>query len=1083
LVCRTVIYHGRSHLCLALAVAACTAVITGALTVGDSMRHTLRTLTDQRLGKVRYALLTGGRLFRGEVAKATGSVPVLRLPGIVTTGDGARRVNGVQVLGVDSRFAGLALAPGFPELTDGLVALNMALARRLGVQVGDELIVRMAKPALTGELAWDPKGETSRSFRARVQAIVRDDQAGRFTLENTQVPPLNAYVALPAMQAVLESPDRVNLLLAGPESGASPQKLNDALGKAWALPDRGLTLAELPRGAGFELRSRDVFLGPEVERAARGVPFRANGVFSYLVNKISFGNKATPYSFVAGLEHLPAGMNVAADEVAITDWLAEDLAVTNGAAVTFKYFVLGPLRALIETSAVFRVGCVVPLKDVADPTLMPEMPGMAESPSCRDWESGVPIDLASLRPKDEEYWETWRGAPKAFIHLEAARAMWSNPWGSLTSIRYPPAAGEPGGLEAQLAAALSENDRPLFKPVRDEARQAWSQSLDFGQLFLGLSLFLVVSTVCMMGLLFRLVAGQQIEQAGLLMAVGIGSQLAHGWLMVGTMLTAMIGGAFGLPVGLLYARGLLAWFESLWRPAGTLELLFRINAFPLAVAWGAAVALALGSARFMVWRLRGQPIRGMLDTVEGEDSCRHRRGRHLMGMVWAGLALVVAGVAAWKGRGADSAQKVAFFFLSGACLLALGMETLRWFVDTWGMRRTNQLTDIADLARRNAGRHPGRSMLISGMVACAVFLLVVVVLFQPHEANPRSTTSGTGGYSLMMETDVPISADLNSPAGRRAYGLTEGELEGVGVFGIWVRPGDDAGCGNLSRAQEPRLLGVDAEGLAKRGAFSFLKTIPVKDGASPWLLLEADPGSDVVPAFADENTLMWGLGKSLGDELEYRDERGRPFRVRFVGLLANSVLQGGVLISGRAMRDRYPSIVGQNLFLMDVPEGAEGRVADRVGRQLRDEGAAMTVCATRLAEGGAVTVLYLKLFQTLGGLGLLLGVGVVALVVIRNAWDRQGELALLRAVGFSRRDVAGVLVGEQVWLVGWGMAVGVLAALAAVGPVLDTSRLLSALWPGLPLMLVAVAAGGVGASALAAWAVTRSTPLDALRKE
>jgi ABC-type antimicrobial peptide transport system permease subunit len=127
--------------------------------------------------------------------------------------------------------------------------------------------------------------------------------------------------------------------------------------------------------------------------------------------------------------------------------------------------------------------------------------------------------------------------------------------------------------------------------------------------------------------------------------------------------------------------------------------------------------------------------------------------------------------------------------------------------------------------------------------------------------------------------------------------------------------------------------------------------------------------------------------------------------------------------------------------------------------------------------------MYLKLFQTLGGLGLLLGVGVVALVVVRNAWDRQGELALLRAVGYSRRDVAGLLVWEQVWLVGRGMVVGVVAALLVVAFVLDASRLLAAWWPGPVIMLVMVATGGILASALAAWAVTGSTPWNALRRE
>ncbi len=1084
LIFRTVAFYWRSHLCLALAVAACTAVVAGALAVGDSMRHTLQTLAAQRIGRIGYALSAGGRLFRQDLADKTATVPVLSLPGIAVSADGTRRVNGIHVLGVDSRFAGLAPSPGFPVLKDGTAALNVALAGRLGAQIGDEILVRVAGAQLAGELAWVPANETARSFHARVLAIIPDDQLGRFALENTQAPPLNVYIGLSNLQETLATPGQVNLLLAGPEAGA-PAMLNAALEKAWSLPDMGLSLVELAGRNTFELRSRNIFLNATVERAAFAVSSQAVGVISYLVNDLSAGSHATPYSFVAGLDPPPPGIRVAPGELVVTDWLAEDLELTNGAAVTMKFFVMGPLRTLIETSAVFRVGNVVPLMDCADPTLMPEMPGVSESASCRDWDSGVPINLARIRPKDEAYWETWRGAPKAYIDLETARSLWSNRWGSLTSIRYPATAGVQADLEKRLATELGKSDRPAFVSVRDAARKSWSHSMDFGQLFLGLSVFLVVSTVCMMALLFRLVAEQRIEQAGLLSAVGIERWAAHGWLVAGSLLASAAGGAIGLPAGLLYAGGLLRWFETLWQPAGTLDLIFTVKAASLGIAWGTAFMLALGTAWGTARRFREKPIRALLDRLQLEDSCRRRRVRHLLWLCGAGLALAMAGLAAWKGRGADSAEKVGFFFVSGACLLILGVGALRWFVDTWGMSHPARLIDRADLARRNAGRHPGRSVLIAGTLACAVFLLVVVVLFQPRETDPKARQSGTGGYGLMIETVVPISTDLNSPAGRKAYGLGERELEGVRFLGFRIRPGDDAGCGNLGRAQEPRLLGVDPEVLRARGAFTFLKVLPGSPlkGGEPWSLLTVDYGADVVPAVADETTLMWGLGKAVGDELTAVDESGHSFRLRVVGMLENSILQGSFVIAEEALARRYPSIAGHSLFLADIPAGQEEALADLLGRRIRDEGAAVTSCARRLAEGGAVTVMYLKLFQALGGLGLLLGVVVVALVVVRNAWERRGELALLRAVGYSRSDVAGLLVGEQVWLVGWGLAVGVVAALAAVGPVLDLGQLLSALWPGLALMLGAVAAGGMAASILAAWAVTRSSPVKALREE
>jgi hypothetical protein len=60
-------YHRRIHVAVALGVAAGTAVLTGALVVGDSMRGSLRRLTLERLGRIELALVTD-RFFRAELA-------------------------------------------------------------------------------------------------------------------------------------------------------------------------------------------------------------------------------------------------------------------------------------------------------------------------------------------------------------------------------------------------------------------------------------------------------------------------------------------------------------------------------------------------------------------------------------------------------------------------------------------------------------------------------------------------------------------------------------------------------------------------------------------------------------------------------------------------------------------------------------------------------------------------------------------------------------------------------------------------------------------------------------------------------
>ncbi len=63
---RSLAYYWRSNLAVALGVAAATAVLTGALIVGDSMRASLRSLTIERLGKIDELLVSQG-FFRAEL--------------------------------------------------------------------------------------------------------------------------------------------------------------------------------------------------------------------------------------------------------------------------------------------------------------------------------------------------------------------------------------------------------------------------------------------------------------------------------------------------------------------------------------------------------------------------------------------------------------------------------------------------------------------------------------------------------------------------------------------------------------------------------------------------------------------------------------------------------------------------------------------------------------------------------------------------------------------------------------------------------------------------------------------------------
>ena len=308
-----------------------------------------------------------------------------------------------------------------------------------------------------------------------------------------------------------------------------------------------------------------------------------------------------------------------------------------------------------------------------------------------------------------------------------------------------------------------------------------------------------------------------------------------------------------------------------------------------------------------------------------------------------------------------------------------------------------------------------------------------------------------------------------------------------------VRDGDEASCLNLNRAQEPRILGVAPGLLAKRGAFTFAQAARRLSRSDGWNLLASEtradsdeaavggiPDDDIVPAIGDQASIVWALGKKVGDTIPLVDERGRPFRIRLVAAVANSILQGNLVIAEDEFVKRFPGVAGYRMFLIDAPSNRIDQVSSELTRGLQDLGLELTPASERLAAFNAVQNTYLGTFQVLGGLGLLLGSLGLGVVVLRNVFERRGEYALLLAVGWERRPLRRLVTIEHAALLLAGLAVGVCAALVAVLP--------SVLGPGtevpyrtLAWTLAGVLVNGFVWTWLATLAALRGDALEVLR--
>ncbi|MCY3021199.1 MAG: FtsX-like permease family protein, partial [Planctomycetota bacterium] len=597
LILRGLAFHWRAHLAAGLASAVGTAVLVGALLVGDSVRYSLRAMAVERLGLVNNAILGGDRFFRADLAqrmnddemRGTGTTrpphfeAMIVVPGVCIHDTSGALAGQVRILGVLPDFSMVGAHWPREALNPGDVFLNEQLATALNAKAGDVVRLRVGKPNLLSlEAPTGPKEAKSAVLRATVRAVLPDRGLGRFSFDANQIAPPNAYVPLAELQEKLEQKGRANVLLsmhAMPGTNEVPRTLREC----WSLDDAQLRLRADEKLGFIELTTPRVFLDAAVSDALLNhKPETTNqkptAVLTYFVNAIRANGKETPYSMVTAGEAPLVPADLKEGEILLNDWTADDLGTKPGDKVELEYFTVGLARKLETHKNTFTVKALVPLDGrYADRSLMPEFPGIAEVDSTQDWDSSIPIDMRKIRPKDEDYWKKCRGTPKAFIALNAGVRLWQNRFGTYTALRVQ-FSGDPGKAKAALDEHIRRVVDPAavglqFTPVRALALQASAQAQDFGQLFLGFSFFLIVAALLLMALIFRFNVEARASETGLLLALGFRPRAVRGLLWAEGALMACLGGLLGVGGGIFYAQWLLHALATRWQAAvGTAAL-------------------------------------------------------------------------------------------------------------------------------------------------------------------------------------------------------------------------------------------------------------------------------------------------------------------------------------------------------------------------------------------------------------------------------------------------------------------------------------------------------------------------------
>ena len=831
-------------------------------------------------------------------------------------------------------------------------------------------------------------------------------------------------------------------------------------------------------------------------------------------------------------------------EIVLNTWAADDIGVEVGNRIAITYYSVTAEEEYITETVVFRLKGILPIEGIAaDRDIIPEFPGIHDTADMSEWESPFPIDYALVREKDETYWDEYGATPKAFIPLQIGKGLWKNRFGDLTTIRMEAAPDQ--NLQATQALFETEFLKKIqpeqvgfqFLSPQADGLQAATGATDFGMLFGSLSGFIIIAVALLVAMLFRVGVEQRSREVGILQAVGYPlAKIRRRFLYEGTTV-AGIGSLLGCLLAVGYAELMIFGLQTWWLPAiGTPFIEFHASRWSLLIGILITLGVVMTAIRNIVAKIGHAStvslLAGTTDFDEAKVKLKSEKtnvsgnltgkivffiigiwfgiigGRRLFTDGWSGLIvlIVIAAIVIFAIRrgfrkarethGNLTPQNIKSFTLFSSIGAVVGvaivnfpfvawshdkilavfehpitqflMLTLsilgigwvifeRWLSSQSVPKRLNRVR----FALKNAARQPGRSKTCVTTISLACCIIVAVGANR-HDAPPETE------YAFVAESALPLHHSLNTPDGRFELGFSEKASELLSaseIFPFRVLPGEDVSCLNLYQPQEPQILGAPDAML---------------DGY-PWNQIRViQPEGGRASAIGDAKSLRWILHHNPDEDFLIKDEFGKPLSLKLV-TLENSLFQSQLIISESNFTKYFPSQSGYQFFLIKTPTALRQETAQVLEKTLGDYGFDLTSASARLASYRAVENTYISTFQSLGGLGMLLGTFGLALILFRNIIERRGELATLRAFGFRRQLLSRMLFLESCLLLTVGMLIGIVAGLVAI--LGSQGHLPSFPWLSLTITLLFIFGFGIIANAIAVAVALRSPLLSTLKSE
>jgi ABC-type antimicrobial peptide transport system permease subunit len=1057
------------------------AVITGSLLTGRSVKESLKKSASERLGNTGILISSGIRYFDSELVQRMKDSSGILCTGILEMNGYCQSLNSqkgafnTHIYGVNKDFFifhghdSMAIKPGE-------VAVNKRLADYLGIKPGDDLIIRFKVISdIPSDAPFAPGGGAGKSIVMKIGSILEPTKTGNFSLSISQITPMNIFMNLSNIEDDQGNHFKLNRLLIKRDNINSLKQISGALKHYLKPSDIGLRLRTVKKTGEYELISDRIFIDESILKEIGNLLPNSYPVITYLGNRFEADTKSTPYSFVSALPSSLYHDIDAGNGMIINKWMANDLLVREGDTVKMYWYTPDSLNKLIEKSSGFIVNHIVDMKGIwSDSLLMPDFPGISGKESCSDWDAGVPIKMHEIRAKDEDYWNRYRGTPKAFINYDKGKELWGNNFGPATAIRYPAGVTEKE-IEDKLAGSLDPLKMGFsIKDLSDESFKAANESVDFGTLFLSLGFFLILATLVLLSFAASSYFDSKRKHIITLFALGFKNRWIAQLLFLESGLISIAGCSIGVFAGYLVNIIITRALNTVWNGAvqtDTLDAYF--NLLPIISGF---LLTFLTIMIFMLVKVK-RFLNG-LNKREKEIYNTPSILNNLFLLLTSAIVTISLFVLSILFRD----KQLTFSFASGIVLLLTLILLWRQYYIGRFINNTGRIKNRKQLSHLYYSFNPSNAVTPILFIAAGIFTVFITganrMTFNEKQVK---RSGGTGGYLLWCENTIPLKEDLNTVSGRKTTGLDNDQLSEMSFVQMKRYSGNDASCLNLNHITSPPLLGIDPDDFIAKKSFAFSKVLIANSIENPWQFLNLPSENNTIYGIADQTVLDWGLKLKPGDTLVLRAENGRPLNIIIAAGLQSSVFQGNVLIGKENFTKYYPSVSGSQVLLVDGKSSLTDLYKSTLNERLENYGVNIEKTSDRLATFYKVTNTYLSVFGVFGAFGMIIGIAGIGFVLLRNYNQRKNEFALLLATGFHVKKIRRMILSEQVIILFAGVSAGIVSALVATSSSIKNSPDIP--WLFIILMILAIVITGLFAMFLSVRSVTKDSLIASLKNE